>query len=81
MLEMLYASGLRVSELVKARLEHLDLEGGFIRVTENGNKTRLVLVGGTAPEQGFLLAATRLSFKTPRSAPIPSISQSQSLFP
>ena len=50
MLEMLYASGLRVSELVKARLEHLNLDEGFIRVTGKGNKTRLVPVGGAARE-------------------------------
>ena len=50
MLEMLYASGLRVSELVNARLEHLNLDDGFIRVTGKGNKTRLVPVGGAARE-------------------------------
>lgn len=50
MLEMLYASGLRVSELVQARLEHLNLDDGFIRVTGKGNKTRLVPVGGAARE-------------------------------
>jgi integrase/recombinase XerD len=50
MLEMLYASGLRVSELVNGRLEHLNLDDGFIRVTGKGNKTRLVPVGGAARE-------------------------------
>jgi integrase/recombinase XerD len=48
MLELLYASGLRVSELVGARLENLDLERGVIRVTGKGNKTRLVPVGAAA---------------------------------
>ena len=48
MLELLYASGLRVSELVNARLENLDLELGVIRVTGKGNKTRLVPVGRSA---------------------------------
>jgi len=48
MLELLYASGLRVSELVNARLENLDLEHGFLRVTGKGNKTRLVPVGSKA---------------------------------
>ena len=47
-LELLYASGLRVSELVNARLENLDLERGMIRVTGKGNKTRLVPVGAKA---------------------------------
>jgi integrase/recombinase XerD len=48
LLELLYASGLRVSELVGARLENLDLERGMIRVTGKGNKTRLVPVGAKA---------------------------------
>ena len=47
-LELLYASGLRISELCQARLEHLDLEEGIIRVTGKGNKTRLVPVGQSA---------------------------------
>ena len=48
MLELLYASGLRVSELCGVRLEGLDLEEGMIRVTGKGNKTRLVPVGSEA---------------------------------
>lgn len=48
MLELLYSSGLRVSELTGARLEHLFLEEGIIRVTGKGKKTRLVPVGGAA---------------------------------
>ncbi len=47
-LELLYASGLRVSELVNARLENLDLDSKIIRVTGKGNKTRLVPVGTKA---------------------------------
>ena len=46
--ELLYASGLRVSELCGARLENLDLEKGFIRVVGKGNKQRLVPVGAGA---------------------------------
>ncbi len=48
MLELLYASGLRVSELVNARLENIDLDARIIRVTGKGNKTRLVPVGRLA---------------------------------
>jgi len=48
MLELLYSSGLRVSELCDARLENLDLDSGFIRVTGKGNKTRMVPVGAPA---------------------------------
>jgi integrase/recombinase XerD len=47
-LELLYASGLRVSELVNARLENLDLDARFIRVTGKGNKTRIVPIGTKA---------------------------------
>jgi len=50
MLELLYSSGLRVSELTRARLEDLHLDDGAIRVTGKGNKTRLVPVGGAARE-------------------------------
>jgi len=48
MLELLYASGLRISELCNVRLENLDLNEGLIRVTGKGNKTRLVPVGSAA---------------------------------
>lgn len=48
MLELLYSSGLRVSELCDVRLEQLDLEAGFIRVTGKGSKTRIVPVGKPA---------------------------------
>lgn len=50
MVELLYSSGLRVSELCAARMENLDLESGFIRVTGKGMKTRLVPVGGPASD-------------------------------
>ena len=48
MLELFYASGLRVSEVATARLENLSLEEGWIRVTGKGRKTRLVPVGASA---------------------------------
>jgi integrase/recombinase XerD len=50
MVELLYASGLRISELANARLENVDLEQGVVRVTGKGNKTRLVPVGRKACE-------------------------------
>jgi integrase/recombinase XerD len=46
--ELLYASGLRISELCAARLENVELEAGWIRVTGKGNKTRIVPVGAKA---------------------------------
>jgi len=50
MLELLYSSGLRISELTNARLEQINLEDRFIRVTGKGNKTRLVPMGRKACE-------------------------------
>lgn len=47
-LELFYASGLRLSELCSARMENMDLDEGFIRVTGKGGKTRIVPVGGKA---------------------------------
>ena len=48
--ELLYASGLRISELAKARLENFDAEERILRVIGKGNKTRLVPVGRRASE-------------------------------
>ncbi len=50
MIELLYASGLRISELANARLENLNVEERILRVTGKGNKTRLVPVGRKACE-------------------------------
>jgi integrase/recombinase XerD len=47
-LELAYASGLRIAELCGARLEHLHLEAGFITVIGKGSKERVVPVGRNA---------------------------------
>jgi integrase/recombinase XerD len=47
-LELFYSSGLRLSELCKARLEMIDFDDGFLRVTGKGGKTRIVRVGKKA---------------------------------
>jgi integrase/recombinase XerD len=49
-LELAYASGLRLAELRGARLEHLHLEAGFLTVIGKGNKERVVPVGRKAIE-------------------------------
>ncbi len=48
MLELMYASGLRVSEVAALTLNAINAEAGFLRVTGKGNKERIVPVGKTA---------------------------------
>jgi integrase/recombinase XerD len=48
MLEVLYSSGLRVSELVELKLNNIYFDVGFLRVIGKGNKERLVPLGRDA---------------------------------
>lgn len=56
MLELLYATGLRVTELVSLTMENLSLRQGVVRVTGKGDKERLVPMGENAVDwiQTFL---------------------------
>ena len=48
MLEVLYSSGLRVSELVELKIPNVYFDVGFLRVIGKGNKERLVPIGRDA---------------------------------
>lgn len=61
MLELLYATGLRVSELCHLGVSDLNLEMGVVRATGKGNKQRMIPVGRSA------LAAVRRYLETARS--------------
>jgi integrase/recombinase XerD len=50
MIEVLYASGLRVSELCGLKLSDVNLSLGYLRVTGKGSKTRMVPMGQKAQE-------------------------------
>jgi integrase/recombinase XerD len=67
-LELAYASGLRISELCHVRLEQLHLEAGFVTVVGKGNKERVVPLGrkAVAALQRYLQAG-RPKLVTPRS--------------
>lgn len=67
-LELAYASGLRLSELRTLRLEQLHLDAGFLNVIGKGNKERVVPVGRTANDAvERYLAAGRPQLVKPKS--------------
>ncbi|MDB6022004.1 MAG: Tyrosine recombinase XerC [Pedosphaera sp.] len=67
-LELAYASGLRLAELRGVRLEQLHLEAGFINVIGKGNKERVVPLGRKAVEAiNIYLEKGRPKLVTPRS--------------
>src|SRR6184192_3190503 len=48
MLELLYATGLRVSELIHVKIEDLVMDAGFLRTIGKGSKERIVPFGDSA---------------------------------
>lgn len=50
MLELLYATGLRVSELVGLQISNINLEAGYVRMVGKGSKERMVPMGTKALE-------------------------------
>lgn len=60
LLEVLYSSGLRVSELTDLRLSNIYAEQGFVKVLGKGNKERLVPIGREALKHlNFYLSGVR----------------------
>ena len=51
MLEVLYAAGLRVSELIHLKIQDVHLDAGFVRVLGKGSKERIVPIGQYAREK------------------------------
>jgi integrase/recombinase XerD len=50
MLEILYATGIRVSELIQIDVDHVNVMLGFVTVTGKSDKERIIPIGGPAAE-------------------------------
>jgi integrase/recombinase XerD len=68
MLEVLYSSGLRVSELVELKLNNVYADIGFLRVIGKGNKERLVPIGREALKY-VKIYTDEIRGKTPHKSP------------
>jgi integrase/recombinase XerD len=66
-LETMYATGLRVSEVSNLKLEDVNLNVGFVRCTGKGGKERIVPIGRVASEWIKRYLQIRLEFKTQKS--------------
>jgi integrase/recombinase XerD len=67
-LELMYATGLRVSEIVDLKTENINLEVGFLRCIGKGNKERIVPIGKQARYAiEKYLAKSRLKIKNAQS--------------
>lgn len=78
-LELMYASGLRVSEAVNLKINDVDIDSGIVTTTGKGNKTRRVPVGASAIEwlKSYLSARRKIEnieidnmFVTPSGSPV-----------
>jgi len=75
MLEVLYATGLRVTELVSLQIEQLSLRQGLVRVVGKGGKERLVPLGEQALDvlEGYLKLARPQLLKQESDVLFPSL--------
>ena len=70
LIELLYATGMRVSELLSVRLDDLNLRGGYLTCLGKGSKERLVPMGGPAVTWiRQYMSAARPSLLAGRSSP------------
>ena len=70
MIELLYATGLRVSELVRLEVKQINLEAGFVRVRGKGGRERVVPLGSRAKDKVLTyLTTTRPLLLKGRSSP------------
>jgi integrase/recombinase XerD len=77
MLELMYAAGLRVSELVTLTHDRLDLKVGYVRILGKGGKERVVPIG----ERARLAVQAYLAIRAPAPAAVKSIFLSNRLRP
>jgi len=63
-IELLYGSGLRLSELINLKIADIEFEAGFLRILGKGNKQRLVPLGDFANKAVSDYLATRKEPKT-----------------
>ena len=66
MLELLYAAGLRVSELINLKLQDINLEAGYVRIFGKGSRERIVPIGGHAREKVLTYLKTVRSRRLPQ---------------
>jgi len=65
MIELLYAAGLRVSELISLKLQDVNFHAGFVRIFGKGGKERVVPIGRYAQEkiEEYILSARPILLK------------------